>query len=137
MVWAQSSRRQAIGFHIHLRKCSVEKNLRDDFGSRQRGKLKEILFGKSSKQLNDLRGRPSIGVFLMHVEQVDRMGHLMTIKDRLFHDLHAITMRRSVNDCGAHASARRLPANDQRVHAMKGQVRSERRAEERAWRGFL
>src|SRR5438034_6737731 len=72
-----------------------------------------------------------IGIFVMHVEQVDLVRELAAIEAALLdqHDVKAV--RICVDDARAHATRRTLAAHDQRLDAEPNEMRHQRRAVER------
>ena len=77
-----------------------------------------------------------VGVFLMHVEKIDRMRRLMAVEDALFHHHHAVAVRAPVNHTGAHATAGAFTAGQNGIHPQVMQMTQQRCAPEGAGRGF-
>jgi len=89
-----------------------------------------------SQVLQHVRQRQDIGVFLVHIEQVDGVGGFVPVKHTFFHDDHAEPVGAAVQNAGPDAAAGGLAHGDDGVHVMGGQVADQRCSPESAGRVF-
>ena len=73
-----------------------------------------------------------VGVFVVHVEEIDLVRQRTAIKDAFFNDRHVIAQRVSIDAAGTYAAAGAFAADDQTVDAELRQMSDERRAEKAA-----
>ena len=77
-----------------------------------------------------------VGIFMVHVKQIDFIGQDAAIETALFHHGGMKPVGIGIHDGGADAAAGALPAYDQRLHPAPRQVGDQRRSKERT-RPFL
>ena len=84
------------------------------------------------KDVGDCRGGGDIGIFLGHIEQVDRMRHPAAVVDALFRDRDTEIVGKRIDHACAYAAAGGAAGHDQGVCPEVDQVAGQRRGEERA-----
>ena len=67
--------------------------------------------------LHHLRKRQNVSVFLMHIEKIDGMGSLMTVKDALLRNDHAEAVGTAIDHTRAHTAAGALAARNDGIGA--------------------
>ena len=115
---------------------SATNNIADDMAM-LRASLKPAGSAGHFLQMFDRVGhRNDVCVFLVKVEQIERMRCFMAVENAFLYDLDAVSVRGCIDHRGAHDSARRLAADDQGVDAVKRHRRPATASPRKRWVPF-